>query len=1471
MLSVQNTIKGDEARQMAKHLLDTYFKTSEYPFTSHHIDSYDQFLSEGIPSILRGKNPIIILRELLPGRNTYKYKVEMYIGGEDGKGVYIGTPTIALQDAEEVRVLFPNEARLRNLTYSSVIMADVFIRITIQSTTESGILQPNTHEIYLKKGADLDERIPLCRMPIMLHSRFCTLHGKPAELLREAGECEYDYGGYFVIEGSEKVLITRQEQAFNTLYVSNQDRDPQIKNYATISCLSPTTRQVKRIAFILNRKSEAIQVSIPFVRKPVPIFILFRAMGIQTDKDIVNLIFPDDTSAEYKILAEKLIPSMSEALPFTDTYSAVQYIKVLTKGFSEAHVLDILHNQLFIHVEDMPGARVAYLAECARQILRVSAKIDAPTNRDDTRNQRCLTSGFLTQMLFQNVYTTWTKKVALAIDEEYAYKPQLYQEEKFTNIFLPGNRSQIFKPTLITEGLMRGFKGKWGSGPGGEEKEGVLQALSRLSYHDFLSHCRRAVLDFDTGMKLPGPRRLNPSQYGYYCTSETPTGASIGITKNISIMTRISTATDPRPLIRWLLSRGSVMSCDTVNEDVRKAAVPVFLNGGIIGSTLKPTQLRDTLKLLKWTGCLPAFSSVGFSIRDRRVFIYLDEGRPLRPLIHLGPGAIIPLNKLNQRTWRDMVMGKFAPTLDRSISAPGFIDPLSEKESVKLEDYIALLEPFSGAIEYIDPYEQNEIYVANFPEHIVAETSHMEIHPSTIVGLMTSMIPFPNHNQSPRNQLSCSQSKQGLSIYSTNYPNRFDNQVHVLCYGEAPLCRTIYYDYVADGNIGYGHNLILAIGSFTGYNQDDGIVMNADALARGMFRSMSYRSYEAFEEDDEKSETQTRIANPARIPGWTDLKPGLDYTKLDDRGLIKEGEYVDQNTVIVGRYLRSKSGSMRDASVTPQVWTRGRVEKIVVTVNTKGLRLIKVRVVQDRVPELGDKFSNRHGQKGTIGMAIKGCDMPRTIEGVVPDMIMNPHAIPSRMTIAQLLETIFGKAAARLGAIANGTAFMNDGNPAEAIGDILEKEFGLERYGNEILYDGTTGVMIPSTIFIGQCYTMRLKHMTEDKWNARGQGRREQRTHQPTGGRGAEGGLRIGEMERDAIAGHGITQFLRESMMKRGDGTEFIVCNGCGTIPIYNTKDGLTICPMCDGPVQYAGDHVTNLEILPPNKRSLATFSKVEMPYVVKLLEQELATYMNIGMRYLTRHDIQKLRQPDISSIKDEQVLEFANIPLPEFILPEVSVPEIIPPEEKLVARPEDLAALGVPLQKADEEIPWAEDEDAVLEASVPSSIPMSPPVSILRQTQPMQMQNQPIQNQPIQPIQNQPMQPMQNQPIQPIQNQPMQMQNQPIQPQIQQPQQAVMTYMPVMTMMPQQQQQILPPAIPGAPPTLVVDTSPQAMEEVGFEEIPSRPRNMNQRPGRSTTRKRVQFTNTIDSQQQQGGGQDQKGPNVRVTIQKLG
>jgi DNA-directed RNA polymerase II subunit RPB2 len=1479
----EQPMNAEQSRTLARKLIHTYFTTLYNPLTRHQTESYDQFLYMDLPNIIAAQNPLVILKnekaDMQRKVRGYKYRCEIYVGGKEGNEIFIGTPTLNLNQGEDVRLLYPNEARLRNLTYAVEIRANIHIVITRQVPPSPEM--PQGDEI--QEVLDIPN-ISLCKFPLMLHSSYCMLKGKSAALLQQMGECPQDQGGYFIIDGSEKVLVTRQEGAFNTLWIKEQPADPHAAYYANISCLNPKSREVKTVSFYWTReklqvprsfketesvyKQSVLEVSIPFVMKPIPIFVLFRAMGVQSDRDILQQIFPDFKSPEAQLLGDMLIPSVNAARPFLDSYSAVQYIKTLTKGFSEFHVLDILHTHLFAHVEDLPGARVKYLGECVRKILRVVANLDEPASRDDTRNQRLLSSGFLCQMMFQYIYKDYVKLMKQKVAEMFVYNESVYKDDKFKNIFSASQHNQVFLVGHISQAVMRAFKGKWETGPSREEA-GVLQELSRLSYLDFMSHCRRVVLNFDSSMKLTGPRMLRASQYGYFCTSETPSGAHIGITKNLTIMTAISTNCPTKELIHWLYTRGQVRRCQDSTPDSIRRSIPVYLNSGILGYILKQSvdgktspaqELAEVLRYLKRSGYLPPFSSSGLSIPEGKLFIYMDDGRPLRPLIICHEQGKLPSpEQFNRKTWRDYVVGTLREST--SIGSREFVDPLKARAgTISLQQYVAYFKENQeklALIEYLDPYEQNEILIANVPEHVIKQTTHMEVHASTILGLLGNMIPYPNHNQSPRNQLSASQSKQGLSLYATNFQNRFDNTANILCYGQAPLCRTFYQNYIGESKMGYGQNIILAMGMYGGYNQEDGIIMNADALARGQFRSINYRSYEVFEEDDKMSHTQIRIGNPKEISQWMNVNPNYDYSKLDAAGLVKEGEYVDQNTVIVGAYMMDQYGAMKCVSKTPQVWTRGRVEKVVVTVNNMGLRLVKVRVAQDRTPELGDKFclsedhevltqnrgwipiaditihdlvaqlnrttkqleyvnpketfvfnhtehmymihtvlgthyvtgehrifvkdesstepnliqakdcyvlqptglymydvsmnpiqineitrdetnkvgdkvycisvpseiflvrrigtsqgmwtgnSNRHGQKGTINVMYRAQDMPRTAEGITPDMIMNPTALPSRMTIGQILEMMLGNVAANLGAIGDCTAFMNDGSPHEMLGKILEEKFGLHKMCNQILYSGMTGEQLTADIYMGVVYGMRLKHMTEDKWNARGKGRKEQRTHQPTGGRGNEGGLRIGEMDRDAICAHGITDFIKESFMERSDKAEFIVCNGCGTIPLYNESQNFYLCPLCDGPVQFSGDTADTFEPIPPAVRSATSFSKIEIPYATKLFFQEMETFMNMSARILTSHDTHKLKGLEaIQEFKNVNIGEFSK-PLPKLEIPENSVPEL-PKEAAFAPTNAEITAQLATLQ-AQQEKSVAAFQAAPLAQQAPPTQPRPP------------------------------------------------------------------------------------------------------------------------------------------------------------------
>jgi len=1219
--------------EVGLRFLEKYFTENDFALTRHHIDSYENCVFDEIPSIIHAANPIVLLKGSLDkAKGVFAYRIEIFIGGDvptpADLALTISPPIVVLDSGNTVRRLLPNEARLRNMTYAAQISADILIRITFTKAVDGGF----ESEV---KEAPLIRNFPLLRLPILLRSRLCATAVADPARSEEMGECRNDYGGYFIISGAEKVLITRGEQAFNSLYIEKKPAlDDNVAAYASVVSLSPETKQTRRVALYLQREGFGangprpahIRVAVPMIRGAFPLFILFRALGVESDEEIVRFIFPDPLDP----LQDMLMATIEDAYPIYNKYTAIKYIMTLTKGFTEAHVLDILQNLMLPHVPDEPLARVQYLAEMTRELIRANAGLRVKTDRDDMRNQRFLPTGTLVRELFNGCWKDWKAAVTLTIDRTYRSNEQLYQGESAFDIFTTGNLNTIFQPATLNKGIMRGFRGKWGTNER-NEKTGVLQPLARISYLDAMSHVRRVVSDFDTGMKTTGPRKLHTSQIGYFCTSETPTGAHIGATKNMSMMTQFSLGAATKPIYEWMRLKGGLIPVSETLADIRASAAVVQINGGTVGFTLDPQGLTRVLRLLKWNACLSPTASISFNTTERTVRILLDEGRPIRPLWHLnGEGArfLERLPTLLTMPWASLVFGTHPATAGSSLRTVRFLDPLADMPAATVADYETALAGTAGFIEYCDPVEMNENYISwwGSAEELTAEHTHAEIHPSTLTGLLASMIPYSNHNQAPRNQLSCSQSKQGIGTMVTNLSDRYDTYSHQLCYGEAPLCRTFMYEMIGNGEMPYGVNCIIGVTSETGYNQDDGLIINRDSVARGMFQSMSFRAYDCAEELDPLTKVHSHIANPGAVPSWSALKPGLDYSKLDERGIIKEGEIADDKTVLVGRYMvLPDTNEIKDASITAGLHTQGRVDSVVVLHQNDGRLLVKVRLIEMRIPQLGDKFSSRHGQKGTIGMLVASADLPRTAEGIVPDVMVNPGGLISRMTVAQLVEMVGGRLSIEVVAKLNATTFCNGGDYVKQLGDVLGM-VGASRTGDAVLYSGITGAQIRTDIFMCPLYFMRLKHLTDDKVNARGAGKREMRTHQPTGGRANEGGLRIGEMERDSLCAHGVSTFLQESMMKRGDATDFWICNGCGRIPIYNEAERLFVCSTCDGPLTYNGVTPETLTMQLPTKQSRATFSKIAMPYSMKLLDQELSTFMNAGFRFVSQSSVGRLR-----------------------------------------------------------------------------------------------------------------------------------------------------------------------------------------------------------------------------------------------------
>lgn len=1264
-----------EMAEIAPAVLQTYFRG--YPGTrflsKHHIESYDAFIFDIMPNQIYSQNPITILKEPIEGQpGKYVFKTEIYIGKKvdsaEKIGVKITPPVLELDEGTTIRRMFPNDARLRNTSYVATLVIDVDIHVTITKP-----VAPFTSETKIIKY----ENMPLFSIPILLGSKLCATHGADARLLYEMGECRNDPGGYFIINGSEKVLVSRLEQANNSLVISiHPPHDLKVKSHTSVACQHPKTKYTRTVKVIRFRNMNfgknkitesqtmdgAIRVSIPSVKSPIPLFVLFRALGVESDENIIRMILPDANAPQTPAMEETLIASIYDARPIATQAQAIELIRILTNGFIPEAVLEILNESLFAHVPNQPLARAKYLAEIVYKMIRVEMRLEPQTNRDEIRNQRLLTTGTLLSDLFINSVGVWRDAIVKKVDETYNYNKSMYggnivrppadgpvdpnEGDKFLIIFNPANIKQVLSGGTMTETIMRGFRGKWGTDPS-NMREGVIQPLARLSYLDTISHTRRVVTEFDTSMKLTGPRHLNPSQIGYFCTSETPQGAHIGVTKNMSILTGISVPVDIDPILTWLQTRGEVIPVADADVYMTIHATTVQINGGTIGYCLDAPKLVNVLKLMKWSACLPPTCSISFNTAENVIRLYFDEGRPIRPLWHLYDSKP-PVLPTPIPSWRELVCGTLNP--DARIPSSKLLDPLANADDANLNTYMEYFQKHMdkmGLIEYVDPYESNEAYISWWGKDTEGKGyTHAEIHPCSLMGVVANMIPFANHNQSPRNQLSCSQSKQGIGHYATNYENRFDTYGSMLCYGEGAMARTIVHEALGDGGMSYGTNIIFAFACFDGYNQDDGILFNRTSIERGLFRSLAFRSYSTQEEEDPITKAKYTIANPSQVSAWTDLKMGSDYSQLDEHGIIKEKTVIHDKTVLVARYLKDpETGQLRDASLMPTVFTKGRVDKVVVIHQNDGRRIVHVRILEERIPELGDKFSTRHGQKGTMGMMLDAQDMPRAANGMVPDVVVNPHCIPSRMTIAQLLEQTFGKLGAIVGAKMNATTFMNNESSFSLISSALE-ELGMNSQGEEILYSGITGKMFTSSVFMGPLYFMRLKHLTSDKVNSRSAGRKEMRTHQPTGGRGNEGGMRMGEMERDSVITHGMADFLKESYMKRSDGTTMWVCNGCGQIPIYNEDIQLFVCPSCDGPLEFNGNSEQTLSLVVPIHKSRTTFSRIELPYALKLMDQELQTYASMGLRFVTERYARRFREPNIATREDEKKADEAEGPL---------------------------------------------------------------------------------------------------------------------------------------------------------------------------------------------------------------------------------
>ena len=699
-----------------------------------------------------------------------------------------------------------------------------------------------------------------------------------------------------------------------------------------------------------------------------------------------------------------------------------------------------------------------------------------------------------------------------------------------------------------------------------------------MNYVSSLSHARRISTPTDKSGKLIPPRKLHNTCWGFLCPAETPEGQSVGLVKNLSYMTHITIYSNSLPLYEYVMPHITPIDKDITSKAIYNK-VKVFINGAWVGITDTPNEFYLMLKDKKYKGIINIYTSIVFDYKMCEIRICNDSGRLTRPILRVKDNNILVTNsiikKLNngELVWDNLLT------------------------SSKIDETV---------LEYIDPEEQSWALIATKPNDIIAKNdqilkyTHCEIHPSTIFGVLASCIPFPEHNQSPRNTYQCAQGKQAMGVYVTNYENRMDKTAYVLNYPMRPLVDTRIMNMIQLNKIPSGTQVIVAIMTHTGYNQEDSLLINKGSIDRGMALVTVYHTEK--DEDKQKINGDEEIRCKPDSSKTKGMKMG-NYDKVNSKGVIPENTLLENRDIIISKITPIKENrndhtkviKYEDQSKIYKTVEETYIDKNYIDRNGEGYNFAKVRIRATRKPVIGDKFSSRHGQKGTVGNIIPECDMPFTANGVRPDIIINPHAIPSRMTIGQLKETVLGKVLVELGLFGDGTAF-GEFDVKDICNELIK--LGYEAHGNELLHNGLTGEQHECSVFMGPVFYQRLKHMVNDKSHSRSIGPMVNLTRQPAEGRSRDGGLRFGEMERDCMVSHGASRFTKERMYDVSDKYSVHICKKCGLIASYNDKMHIHHCHTCD---------------------NRTDFAYVEMPYACKLIFQELNT-MNIAPRIMTDH-----------------------------------------------------------------------------------------------------------------------------------------------------------------------------------------------------------------------------------------------------------
>ncbi|XP_060516602.1 DNA-directed RNA polymerase III subunit RPC2 [Cylas formicarius] len=1023
----------------------------------------------------------------------------------------------------------PHECRLRDMTYSAPITVDIEYSRGSQRVAKTGLL--------------------IGRMPIMLRSSNCVLSNKSEYELAKMNECPLDPGGYFVVKGQEKVILIQEQLSKNRMIVEDA-------KYG-VQCQVTSSTHEKKSRTIVFIKGNKYFMGHNLFTDAIPVSIVFKAMNVISDKEICELIGVSDI--------HKLTPTLEEChkLKIYTQEAALKYLgsKIISKRYAIAaskvktptdEARDLLATTILAHVpvdEFNFRLKAIYLGLMVKRVIQGQTDKKFLDDRDYYGNKRMELAGSLISLMFEDVFKRFNFDLK-AIAEKTIPKIRATQFDII----------KYMRPDLITSCLVFAIStGNWTIKRFRMERLGVTQVLSRLSYISALGMMTRVNSQFESTRKVSGPRSLQPSQWGMLCPSDTPEGEACGLVKNLALMTHITTDIDEYPLIR-LASNGGMQDINMVASIAihQPSAFLVFLNGNILGVTRNYVKLIRVFRLMRRRGKISGYVSIYPSYLHKCVYISADGGRLCRPYIIVQNGEPLVTNR----------------------------------HMVELEKGIRTFEDFlhDGLIEFLDVNEENDSYIACYEKDITDQTTHLEIATFTLLGVCAGLVPYPHHNQSPRNTYQCAMGKQAMGTIGYNQKNRMDTLLYNLVYPHAPMVKTKSIELTNFDKLPAGQNATIAVMSYSGYDIEDALILNKASIDRGFGRCLVYKNNKCIMKRY-PNQTFDRIQGP--LLDATTNQQIFRHSCLDNDGIAAPGEMIQGKQVLVNKSVPCASSVPGSANTsieykeTPLSYRTNEpsyIEKVLLTTNEEDTTLIKILLRQTRRPEIGDKFSSRHGQKGVVGLIVEQEDMPFNEYGICPDIIMNPHGYPSRMTVGKLIELLAGKAGTVEGKFHYGTAF--GGSKVEDVSEELAKH-GYNYQGKDVFYSGITGEPLEAYIYSGPVYYQKLKHMVQDKIHARGRGPRAVLTRQPTEGRSRDGGLRLGEMERDCLIGYGASMMLVERLMVSSDQCEVDVCNKCGR---------LGYCSWCN------------------SCKSSAQVSAITMPYACKLLLTELQA-MNITAR----------------------------------------------------------------------------------------------------------------------------------------------------------------------------------------------------------------------------------------------------------------